>query len=198
MGRHLSAAQATLKPPQGTSEYVGALLNRRKRSHRFIRNPVRWGRMQLNAFYWSKQREILNTVIRHPRTSVRSAHDTGKSFTAANLASFWIDVHPVGSAFVVTTAPTAPQVEAILWREIGRCHVRGHLQGRITAGTIPKWKVPTAAYLGKNSPQEIVAYGRKPADLKDEATASQAFQGIHARYILVILDEACGIPEWLW
>lgn len=26
----------------------------------------------------------------------------------------------------------------------------------------------------------------------------QAFQGIHARYVLVILDEATGIPNWLW
>lgn len=190
--------QATLKPPVGTAAYIGKQLAKRRKSHRYIRNPVAWGRHNLSAFYWSKQREILNAVIRNPRTSVRSAHDTGKSFTAANLASFWVDVHPVGTAFVVTTAPTAPQVEAILWREIGRCHVKGNLPGRITAGTIPKWKLPTAPYLGKTSPQEIVAYGRKPADLKDEATASQAFQGIHARYLLVIMDEACGIPDWLW
>jgi hypothetical protein len=26
----------------------------------------------------------------------------------------------------------------------------------------------------------------------------QAFQGIHAKYVLVVLDEACGIPQWLW
>jgi hypothetical protein len=24
------------------------------------------------------------------------------------------------------------------------------------------------------------------------------FQGIHARYLLVVIDEACGVPEWLW
>jgi hypothetical protein len=193
-----SRAQATLRPPSGTSTYIGSMLRKRKQSHRYVRNPVRWGRDKLNAFYWSKQREIMNTVIRHPRTSVRSAHDTGKSFIAGNLAAHWLDVHPVGSAFVVTTAPTAPQVEAILWREIGRCHTKGQLPGRITSGTIPKWKIPTSPYLGKASPDEIVAYGRKPADLKDEATASQAFQGIHARYLLVIMDEACGIPDWLW
>src|SRR5262245_5417128 len=88
-----------IRPPQGTSSYVAGLLAKRKRAHRYARNPVRWGRHQLNAFYWSKQREIVNTVIRNPRTSVRSAHDTGKSFIAGNLASYWIDVHPVGSAF---------------------------------------------------------------------------------------------------
>jgi hypothetical protein len=35
-----------------------------------------------------------------------------------------------------------------------------------------------------------VAYGRKPADY-DPA----AFQGIHARYVLVIIDEADGVPK---
>src|SRR5262245_58628108 len=133
------SSQATLRPPSGTASYIGGLMRKRKKAHRYVRNPVAWGRHNLHAFYWSKQREILNTVIRNPRTSVRSAHDTGKSFTAANLCSFWLDVQPIGSAFVVTTAPTAPQVEAILWREIGRCHTKGNLNGRITSGTIPKW-----------------------------------------------------------
>ena len=35
-----------------------------------------------------------------------------------------------------------------------------------------------------------MAYGRKPADY-DPA----AFQGIHARYVLVIIDEAGGVPK---
>jgi hypothetical protein len=41
--------------------------------------------------------------------------------------------------------------------------------------------------------EEIVAFGRKPGDM-DPA----AFQGIHARYVLVVLDEAAGIPELLF
>src|SRR5258708_6900284 len=35
--------------------------------------------------------------------------------------------------------------------------------------------------------------GRKPPDHNETS-----FLGTHARYVLVILDEACGIPEWLW
>ncbi|WP_448640271.1 hypothetical protein [Geodermatophilus sp. URMC 63] len=38
-----------------------------------------------------------------------------------------------------------------------------------------------------------MAYGRKPADY-DQA----AFQGIHAKYVLVVLDEADGIPKSLF
>jgi hypothetical protein len=175
--------------PKGLADHIANQLRQRNANHRWTRNPVGWAEQQLKTFLWSKQREILNSVVRHPRTTVRSAHDTGKSFTAATATAWWLSVHPIGSAFVVTTAPTAPQVEVILWREIQRARQRGNLPGRITSGTIPKWKTSTG---------EIIAYGRKPADLKSEADASQAFQGVHARYILIILDEACGIPNWLW
>jgi len=94
------------------------------------------------------------------------------------LACGWIDVHPPGEAFVVTTAPTTAQVEAILWRYICNAHRKAGLPGRITLDA--KW------YIG----QELVAYGRKPADY-DQA----AFQGIHARFVLVIIDEAGGVPK---
>lgn len=41
--------------------------------------------------------------------------------------------------------------------------------------------------------EELVAFGRKPADADESA-----FQGIHAPYVLCVLDEAGGIPESLW
>jgi hypothetical protein len=37
--------------------------------------------------------------------------------------------------------------------------------------------------------EEMVAFGMKPSD-----TDPAAFQGIHARFVLVVFDEACGIP----
>ena len=41
--------------------------------------------------------------------------------------------------------------------------------------------------------EELVAYGRKPSDWDEDA-----FQGIHARYVLAILDEAGGVPRSLY
>jgi hypothetical protein len=35
---------------------------------------------------------------------------------------WWIDAHPPAEAFVVMTAPTTAQVDAILWRYIGSAH----------------------------------------------------------------------------
>lgn len=153
-----------------------------------LTDPVGWARDRLDVHLWSKQRELVEAVRDHRYVGVQSCHDAGKSFAAALLAAWWIDVHPVGEAFAVSSAPTSPQIEAILWREIGRIHRRGGLPGRITAGNVPGWKIG----------DELVAYGRRPADYTDAAQAASAFQGIHARYVLVILDEASGIPRWLF
>lgn len=174
--------------PGGLSSYIGSQLRKQGSSVRDLRNPTRWAHNKLQVTLWSKQREILNSIVRHPRTTVRSAHDTGKSFTAGIATNWWLSVHPVGSAFVITSAPTAAQVEVILWREIAKAKAKGKLPGRITTGTIPKWK---------SDQGEIIAYGRKPQDLV-AGDSSQAFQGVHARYVLIILDEACGIPSWMW
>jgi len=143
-------------------------------------DPALWATERAGIELWSKQREIITSVRDQRQTAVHSCHEVGKSFIAATTACWWIDTHPVGDAFVVTTAPTDKQVKAILWREINRLHSRLDLPGRTN---LAEW------YVGK----ELVAYGRKPAD-HDPA----AFQGIHARYMLVILDEACGIPKELW
>jgi hypothetical protein len=105
---------------------------------------------------------------------------THNSHIAATAAAWWLDTHEPGTAFVVTSAPTFPQVRAILWRYIRRVHKAGKLPGRVNQ---------TEWHLG----DELVAFGRKPAD-HDES----AFQGIHAQFVLVILDEAGGIPEQLW
>lgn len=142
----------------------------------------------MGDYLWSKQREILESLVAHRYTAVHSCHDSGKSFNASRAVSWWLSVHPPGSAFAVTTAPTWPQVKAILWREIIKAHNSGKLDGRITLDC--EW------YMGQTDrglERELVAYGRKPADY-DQA----AFQGIHAQYVLVIIDEACGVPKTLF
>jgi hypothetical protein len=153
-----------------------------------MRQPTRWLHEHL-GFIWSKQVVIANSVRDHRHTAVHSCHGPGKSLIAAGLVCWWIDVHPEGEAFAVTTAPTQPQVEAILWREVGRWHRRLDLNGHVSTGNQPQWKLADG---------ELVAFGRKPADYLDVEQAKAAFQGIHARYILIVLDEAAGIPVWLW
>lgn len=147
---------------------------------RYRRDPVAWATERAGVELWSKQREILEAVRDERRVAVHSCHSAGKTFTSALITAWWIDTHPPGTAFVVTTAPTGPQVKALLWREINRLHAGAQLHGRVN---LTEW------YLGN----ELVAFGRKPSEYN-----ASAFQGIHAMYVLVILDEACGIPKVLW
>lgn len=146
----------------------------------YLHDPVGWIRDKLGEFTWSKQQEIANAVVTDRRVAVPSAHEVGKSYLAARLAAWWIDVHTPGEAFVVSTAPTARQVRAILWKEINRAHRKGKLAGRTNQ---------TEWWLN----EELVAFGQKPSDYDPSA-----FQGIHARYVLVIIDEGCGVPELIY
>lgn len=147
---------------------------------RYKLDPVLWAKERARTHLWSKQREIVTSVRDNYMTAVHSCHQIGKSFTAALTACWWLDVHPPGTAFVVTTAPTQPQVETILWREINKFHEASELPGRTN---LTEW------FMGKQK----VAMGRKPSDYNNSA-----FQGLHAEYFLVIMDEACGIPVQLW
>jgi len=146
---------------------------------RYRRDPVGWASAR-GIELWSKQREILEAVRDHKNVAVRSCHEIGKSFSAALTCCWFLDTHPVGETFVVTSAPTDKQVEAILWREINKMHSSLGLQGRTN---LKEWYVSN----------QLVAFGRKPSDYDPTA-----FQGIHARHILIVLDEACGMPKELW
>ncbi len=160
-------------------EHAAQLLEGPKPSP-YLEDPVGWVRDKTGEHLWSKQRDIAQSVVTTKRTAVKASHAVGKSFLASRLIAWWIDSHPPGEAFVVSTAPSFPQVRAILWREIGKAHRKGDLPGRVNQ---------TEWHLGS----EIVGYGRKPSDYDEHS-----FQGIHAKYVLVVIDEACGVPRQLW
>lgn len=171
--------------PAGTDQVV--LRRLWPEPSKYLHDPAGWIDARLHEHLWSKQREIAQSIVDHRYTAVQSCHSAGKSYMGSRIACWWLAEHKQGEAFAVTTAPSQTQVDAILWREIRRAHRKGDLAGRITLDA--HW------YMGDN---ELVAYGRKPADYIDAEKAATAFQGIHDPFVLVILDEACGIPEWLW
>jgi hypothetical protein len=173
----MSASVATFADPVEELRRVEAEFRRRG----WLDSPDVWVRERLGETIWSGQRAVLSSLGKNRRTAVKSCHEIGKSFIAARAIGWWIDTHPLGEAFVVTTAPTAPQVEAILWREFGRVHAKGNLPGRLNQ---TEWWISPLA--GKD---ELIAFGRKPAD-----TDPTAFQGIHAPFVLFVGDEACGLP----
>jgi hypothetical protein len=166
-----------------TSDILARLAEQWDDDRSYLRRPVEWVAERAGEHLWSAQRAIAQSVVENRYTAVPSAHDMGKSFIASRIIGWWNDVHATGTSFVVSTAPSAAQVAAILWREIAKLHRTAHLRGRINRAGYPQW------YEGA----ELVGYGRKPADYEDSA-----FQGIHAMYVLVVIDEAGGIDQNLF
>lgn len=159
-------------------------LEREAQRRELRNNPPLWAEVVLGDHLWSVQKQILLALKTHRKVAVRSCHGAGKSFIASVACGYWIDTAKVGESFLVTSAPTGPQVRAILWREIGRVHDRGKLVGRVNQQS---W------YAALEDREELIGFGRKPADYSPDA-----FQGIHAPRVLVVFDEANGIPALLW
>lgn len=140
-------------------------------------DPVEWAERK-GLFLWSKQREFLHSVMSHRYTAVQSCHDAGKSFGVAVLILAWADTYGHNS-FIAWTAPTYPQVNAIVGREL-RDLIR-----KLDLTNLELMLDNTLKYRGV-----MRGYGRKPAD-----KSQSAFQGTHAKHVLVVIDEACGISE---
>lgn len=125
---------------------------------------------------WSGQEQILNSIRDHSETCARSCHGIGKTYVGSRAALWFLNSFE--NSIVITTAPTFRQVEKMMWREMrdamNKSKVR--LAGKMLK--TPNLKVDEKWY----------AVGLSTRD-------GDAFQGFHAEHILVIADEASGIPE---
>lgn len=83
---------------------------------------------------------------------------------------------------VVSTAPTARQVNQLLWKEIRRGKSRGGLPGII-------FKNPRLEFI----PDQAYGFG-----FTSKSNDANAFQGIHDEKLTFIVDEACGISVDIW
>lgn len=134
------------------------------------------------------QKHVIKKVAENDRVCIAACHDVGKSFLMARIAMWFLNTHP--NSKVITTAPTFNQVEKILWSEIRAAH--------------GKAKFPLGGKLNQTDwtfNPEWFALGFSP---RNEATGGEgqgtqsSFQGFHAAYLLVIFDEATGIPPNIW
>jgi hypothetical protein len=178
--------------------YVIGDFARRKQQQDYAQDMTLWAWEKLGVMFHEKQEEVAVSLVKNRNTAVAAGHGTGKSFQAALAACWWVDTHPINQTYVATTAPTFDQITDIIFREVKNIHAISQaraekgilrpeevLQGRV--GEDNTWKIERGGKL------YTVMKGRKPPDNK----VSDAFQGIHARYVLAIGDEATGLSEEL-
>lgn len=140
-------------------------------------DPVGFGRHILGVELWICQSEICDLLVANPEVSVRACYASGKTFLAAVLALWWMFTRDTG--LVVSTAPTARQVEELLWAEIAELHANSR---RELGGTILSRK---ARLDGKRRAFGVVG------DAKNKSTKA----GYHSKSgkVLFLVDEAAGM-----
>ncbi|MCP4651592.1 MAG: hypothetical protein GY853_16140 [PVC group bacterium] len=132
---------------------------------------------------WSKQTEIIESVRDNRNTYVKSCHGVGKTFTAKDVVMWFLYCHVPSK--IITTAPSWPQVEKLLWSEINNAHknAKVNLGGAClnTAVKIdPEW----------------FALGISPRiDTEDEGNR---ITGFHSENMLIIFDEGPAVNPKLW
>lgn len=128
---------------------------------------------------WSIQDDIIQSVHDHRQVVVPSCFGSGKDWVAARIGLHWVATGGV----LVATGNTFPQLKDQFWRELRRAHKKGGLPGNPSNGTDLRWELDDYAY----------AVARKPDDNDPEG-----LQGTHAERVMVIVDEANGVPPELW
>src|SRR5258708_744826 len=144
-------------------------------------DPDYFFRDVLGVELWETERKIIHSIKDNRKVAVRSCHSSGKTFTLARAALWFLYAFP--PAVVIDTAPTDRQVRNQFWREFRLAH--------------QKARIPLGGELLKtqfNIAEDWYAFGFSTRETAGDVVADK-FQGFHGKNILIIVDEASGVSE---
>ena len=142
---------------------------------RYAAAPAAYALDVLGVTWWAKQVEIAESVLNNRRTAVKAGHSVGKTHGIGGLVQWHFDCFD--PSITLTTAPNWSSIHDLLWGEI-RSQRRADAGGRLLELRLDGGPMHYAK--GHN------------------AESSAGFQGRHEARQLIILDEAMGIPPYIW
>lgn len=147
--------------------------------------PALFAQEVLGADPTDQQWDASRHLVKKRRVSIRSGHGTGKStFMAWCVLWFLACYFP---AKVPATAPTAHQLEDVLWSEIAKWH-RTMKERYPALGGQFTWSA--GAFRMSSAPNESFSVARTSRPERPEA-----LQGFHSENILFLIDEASGVSD---
>lgn len=131
------------------------------------------------------QKEVCRLTVKYDRLNIKACHSVGKTFLMARIGLAFLYLY-AGSK-IITTAPSYRQVEKLLWGEIRAAKSRAllPLEGK---QNLTELTIDDDWYMMGFSPKVGAASA-------DGSQTDSSFQGFHAKYIFIIMDEACGISR---
>ena len=150
---------------------------------RYANSPVLFVQEVLGAEPFDYQQELLNDIANGERKiSVRSGHGTGKS-TTFSWAMLWFALTRFPFK-VVVTAPTSGQLFDALFAELKRWinELPPHLQMllEVKADRISLAARPSEGFISART---------------SRAETPEALAGVHSEHVMLVVDEASGVPE---
>lgn len=129
-----------------------------------------------------EQVQILYSIIKNRRTAVKAHHSLGKTFVAAVAALWWIDCWDSHIAYI--TAPTWGQALGLTFKQAKRLAMLNNLDFDILDSGIIRDKDKF-----RQTERFIKALN---------AENGEGFQGEHTAPILIIVEEAVGVPKYIF
>jgi hypothetical protein len=148
-------------------------------------SPLRYVVECVGATPTKHQIEGLKLLPKKKRISIRSGHGTGKDAFAAWAAMWFSSTRTYPK--VPCVAPTARQLSDVLWSELSKWIRQSKVADEFV---IQKDKI-----FHKAAPKEWWMRAISPAVRATKEEQAETLAGLHADHMLIIADEASGIPD---
>jgi hypothetical protein len=148
-------------------------------------DPVAFNDVWLNRpAYWSRQEEICRSVVRHRTTVVYTGNMCGKDYVVGGVIPWWLSTRP--DSLVICTGPSQTVLGSVTWREVRRA----------LEGAVVPWG-GRISHAIKASPALVEVLPGWHA-LGYSTTSVERASGQHSGHLLVIVEEASGVPDETW
>lgn len=154
-----------------------------------------WKADVLGMRTYKKMQEITDAALFAPipRTMIKSANGTAKSFEVSAMIAWAASVFPPGETISIVSAPSVAQIEKVIWTYLKTFYStaaanKNKLPGWINESLEWNWEGPAG--------KVFLAYGRKPP----EQDAVSVFQGVRSQFgrTFVWFDEAGGMSKGMY
>lgn len=141
--------------------------------------------------------EEVKIMIKKTGVSIKSGKGAGKTTLEAWLTIWFLLCFP--NSIVPCTATKLDQVKDVLWREISKWIKVSGDQGKYgsivkESLTVQGEKIFVKGHSGEEG-KEWYAIARSASTADASDSPAETLQGFHAQYMMIIVDEATGVPD---
>jgi hypothetical protein len=171
----------TLKIKQAMAELELRQRTRATRMASYQGDPVKYTADILGMSLTPEQEEILDSVRVNRRTAVKASHAVGKTIAASVAVNWWYDCWDQHIAYI--TASTWKQALELTFKQVKLLRRRKELPGTILE-------------TGWVRDEDLIrAAGHYIQAINCES--GEGFQGEHTSPILIVMEEATGVPHYI-